>query len=223
MGYNELRMLIGQNESILWEGKPDKKCFILESVFNAMLPFALLWALIDGTLIMNTLLGDSSEFSGGMGLFILLFFTIHLMPVWIYLFGVISSMLRYKNTYYIITDRGLYSSSGVISCTTDVKMFAEMSNVALHRGVFDKMIGVGDVVVISETSGYNTVRYGTMSRGNVRASGNFTIKDIRDYERVFKIVKDVQTDVYADTMYPNALRPESNPGYNTKYSGRQDW
>ena len=32
-----------------------------------------------------------------------------------------------------------------------------------------------------------------------------------------KITMDIKTDVY----YPNALRPDENPGYNTKYKGEK--
>ena len=32
---------------ILYAGKPDKKCFIFESIFNPLLPFAVLWGLFD--------------------------------------------------------------------------------------------------------------------------------------------------------------------------------
>ena len=35
----DLKGMIGENEKILWEGKPSKKCFILESIFNPLLPF----------------------------------------------------------------------------------------------------------------------------------------------------------------------------------------
>ena len=45
----------------------------------------------------------------------------------------------------------------------------------------------------------------------------FAIQDIPDYQEVFQLVRRMQTDIYADTMYPNALRPENNPGYNTQY------
>lgn len=35
---SDLETMIGNNENILWRGRPDKKCFIFESIFNAMLP-----------------------------------------------------------------------------------------------------------------------------------------------------------------------------------------
>ena len=43
----ELRLMVGKGEKVLYFGKPDKKCFIYESVFNPLLPFAALWAVID--------------------------------------------------------------------------------------------------------------------------------------------------------------------------------
>lgn len=43
------------------------------------------------------------------------------------------------------------------------------------------------------------------------------ICDISDYLEVFQMIKQLQTDIYADTMYPNAKRPDVNPGYQTKY------
>lgn len=37
----ELKNMAGNDEMILYEGKPDKKCFIYESVFNPLLPVAI--------------------------------------------------------------------------------------------------------------------------------------------------------------------------------------
>ena len=44
---NELKSMVGMEETILYEGKPDKKCFIFESVFNPLLPVAIIWAVLD--------------------------------------------------------------------------------------------------------------------------------------------------------------------------------
>ena len=40
---SDLELMIGKDEKILWKGRPNKKCFILEGIFNPMLPFALVW------------------------------------------------------------------------------------------------------------------------------------------------------------------------------------
>ena len=76
----ELKSMVGMDETILYEGKPDKKCFILESVFNPLLPVAIIWAVIDMGFL-------GFGMGGGMPMFMLPFMLFHMMPVWIYLFG----------------------------------------------------------------------------------------------------------------------------------------
>ena len=34
---DDLKSMVGQDEKIMWEGKPSKKCFIFESIFKASL------------------------------------------------------------------------------------------------------------------------------------------------------------------------------------------
>ena len=44
---NDIIKMIGDNEKVKWEGKPNKKCFIFESIFNQLMPFALIWGIIN--------------------------------------------------------------------------------------------------------------------------------------------------------------------------------
>ena len=90
----ELKSMVGMDETILYEGKPDKKCFIFESIFNPLLPFAIIWAVFD--------LGFIGIGTGPMKVFMIPFMLFHMMPVWLYLAGVIFSFKKYRNTYYIV-------------------------------------------------------------------------------------------------------------------------
>ena len=208
---SELIALVSQNEKILWQGRPNMKCFILEAIFNPLLPVALIWGAIDGGFIYAALSGHLEDANANMpmGLMLIGFFSLHLMPVWIYLFGVLFSFLRYKNTSFLITDQGVYVSGGILTQNYERKPFAEMSNVNLHRGIFDQMLGVGDVIMTSNNDGYNTRH--SFFRG-------MTICDISEYAEIYQLVKKLQTDIYSDTMYPNDLRPTENHGYNTRYT-----
>lgn len=209
-----LEYMIGKDEKVFYKGKPDKLCFLLESIFNPLLPFALIWAAVDFS-IMGV--AAFAFFTRGMseinpfGLFaILAFFAFHLMPVWIYLGGILFTARKYKNTEYIVTDRGVYISGGIFTYNCEMKPFTDLAHVNIHRGIFDQMLGVGDVVMVCNHTGYN-------SHG-AHSLGGFTICDIKNYMWVFKLIKDLQTDIYADTMYPNDLRPKENHGYNTRYT-----
>lgn len=195
----ELKRMVGLDETILYEGKPEKRCFIFESIFNPLLPFAIIWALFD--------VGLLGKAVGSMQLFMIPFMLFHMMPVWLYLAGVIFAFKRYKNTYYIVTDHAVYISSGIFSMNLEAKTFAELSRVNLHRGIFDQMFNVGDVQITTNQ----------FTKKNMPAI--LGINSISNYSEVYQIVKKLQKDIYSDIMYPNDLRPEENHGYRTKYRG----
>lgn len=203
----DIKSIIGSGERILWEGKPDKKCFIFESIFNPLMPFAIIWAIFDFSIIGVGFNQAIQEGEKGLLFVLIPFFALHLMPVWIYLGGVLMTMARYKRTYYVVTDRAVYVSSGVFVKHINTKPFAEMTRIDLHRGVFDQMFNVGDIIATSNQLTQNG------------KSTTISIASVSNYIDVYNLVKKVQTDIYTDVMYPNAKRPSENPGYNTEYKG----
>lgn len=203
----DLKQMVNSGEKILWEGRPDSKCFKFETIFNPLLPFAIVWLLFDG-FVMG--FGLSTAFQMGQGfaaVFMIPFFLLHLMPVWLYLGGIILMRRRYQNTYYIVTDRAIYISGGVITKHVQTKPFAEMSHIDLHRGIFDQKFNVGDVICTSS------------QHSTEGATSAIKISSISNYIDVFNMVKKLQQDVYADIMYPNDKRTSENHGYNTEYKG----
>ncbi len=141
MHNNKLHQIVNPSDRIFWEGKPDFKCFIMESIFNPMLIIAILWGAIDLTFLYAALKTPNRPDA----LFLIAFFTLHLMPVWIYLFGVIGCVFNYINTAYIITDKRIYISKGAFSYTTEIIPINQITNISVHRGIFDGIFGVGDV------------------------------------------------------------------------------
>jgi len=195
----ELKSMVGNDETILYEGKPNKKCFVFESIFNPLLPVAIIWAVID--------LGFLGLASGSFNIIMTPFMLFHMMPVWIYLAGVIFAFRKYRNTYYIVTDHAVYISSGIFTMNLEAKTFAEQSRVNLHRGIFDQMFHVGDILITTNQ----------LTKKNMPAI--LHINSISNYTEVYQLVKKLQKDIYSDIMYPNDLRPKENHGYNTKYRG----
>jgi len=201
----QLKSMISENENIFWEGKPDKKCFIFETIFNPLMPFAIIWAIIDFGILGAVAFGAGEQ--DNILLFLIPFFALHLMPVWLYLGGVLLCTIRYKNTYYIVTDKAIYISGGIINKSFRTKPFAKMSHINLHRGLFDQIFKVGDVICTSNETDSNGV------------PATMVIGSIKNYTEVFNKIKKLQEDVYTDVMYPNDLRPKENHGYNTEYKG----
>ena len=87
---DELKSMVGVDEEIPYEGRPNKKCFIFESILNPLLPVAVIWAILDSTFLK---VGIESR-----NMIMLPFMLLHMMPVWIYLAGVIFSFKKYNYT-----------------------------------------------------------------------------------------------------------------------------
>lgn len=209
---SELEGMVGRDETILWRGKPDKKCFVFESIFNPMLPFALIWAIVDFGILGTLIFTGASDEMGGAVWAVVGFFALHLMPVWIYLGGLLFITRKYHNIEYIITDKGIYVSGGLFTYTYEMKPFTDLSHINIHRGIFDQWLGVGDVISqCNHTSSNSSSGHGGHSHG-------ISICDIPDYQKVFQMIRDLQTDIYSDTMFPNDMRPATNHGYRTQYT-----
>ena len=96
----DLRAFVGKDEEIMYEGKPNKTCFILECIFNDMLPEAIIIALFQMIFIGVVIYFKIS----GPGLIIVLcFLTLFLMPVRTYWTGVLFSSRKYTISFIVIS------------------------------------------------------------------------------------------------------------------------
>lgn len=192
-------------EELIWTGRPKKKAFIVNKLVP-LLPFVIIWLCFD-TFFIITFLGAMEGTQ--MIWFLIPFFLLHLAPVWIWLGNLVTSNKRWKNTKYYVTDKRIIIKNGVIAENYQTIYYKEIRNVTLHIGIIDKMLGVGDIYFDI----YGNMNYPT-SRATIGGMGFLDIEDYAElYPKLQKIVLDIQTDI----EYPNALRPESNPGYKTKY------
>lgn len=188
------------DESIIWKGTPKKSAFILNSTVK-MAPFALLWLFIDGFMI------STFAFSGmikQMAWFIVPFFAIHLLPVWIWIYQIVTAVGRWKNTEYAVTNKRIILRNGLVGYQYQTIYYTDISNVSLHVGMIDRMLGVGDVYISMSVC----LNGGTSSP---------TILDVEDPQRVYAMLQQTVMDIQTDIHYPNAMRPDNNPGYRTQY------
>ena len=102
----ELKKYVGSNEKIIYEGNQDFRCLIFETIFNPNLPLAIIWGAIDSIILL--VLNSTTVVNGGSGGFFMIsiFILVHMMPVWLYLFGIFTAIFKYRNITYIVTDKG---------------------------------------------------------------------------------------------------------------------
>lgn len=192
------------DEQVLFELKPKKNAFIINKTL-ALMPIALIWLALDSFFIVQMFSQGAMD---GMMLFIIPFFALHLMPVWIWLYNLLTANRRWKNTVYYVTDRRILIQSGFVAQELETIYYKDIRNVQLRTGVVDMMLKVGDV--------YFDIGM-VDSKGRPASKAFLDIENAQEvYLHVQKIVMDMQTDM----SYPNALRPNENPGYRTRYTGR---
>ncbi len=194
--------LIGKNEEILLRTKPNKNAFIVSQILH-MLPFALLWIFFDGFMIYMMVANDIfSHIPTFAIIFIVIFFLLHLMPFWFWLANTLTAWAQYKNIEYVLTSKRIIIKSGII---VDIKniYYTEVESVNVKVGIVDNMFKVGDIYIKCKQS-------------------TAFIMDIKQPYVVLNKIQEIVNDIKTDMIYPNALRPQINEGYNTKYTPKKE-
>ncbi len=197
--YDRSGPVLTAGESVLWRGKPKRSAFIATKSLT-MLPIALIWLLLDMNFI-------GVAFSGGEMLgFLIPFFALHLMPVWIWLANALTAGRRWKNTNYYVTNRRIIIQGGFLAVNETSLFYKDLRNAQLRIGLLDKLFSTGDIV-------FDT----GMIISNSRRSHGFVFEDLADAQEAYRRVQKVILDMQTDMEFPNAYRPQENPGYHTQY------
>ncbi len=194
----EIKDIIGNDEQILWQGKPKKKAFILGAVFK-MMPLALIWLLFDGGFIgMFIATGAAKVMPVGVLIFLIVFFMFHLIPVWIWIANIITASRQHKNLEYVFTNKRIIIKSGIIGIDFQNIYYSDIDSVNLKVGLVDKMLKVGDIYIKCHREAK-------------------VLFDISDPYFITQKLQQIVVDIKTDIEFPNAFRPEVNTGYKTTY------
>ena len=196
------RPVLSTGESILWHGKPKRSAFVATKSLT-LLPIAIIWLIFDMGFIMNMAGGG-----GGMAMFLIPFFALHLMPVWIWLANALTANRRWKNTHYYVTNRRIIIQGGFLAVNETSLFYKDIRNTNVRIGILDKLFNTGDIC-------FDTGTYTHTRNGHRLITHNF--EDLENAHEVYSKVQRIVLDMQTDIEYPNAFRPSENPGYNTEY------
>ena len=202
MRNNKIEDFLNEDEQILWRAKPKKSAFIWSKILN-MLPFALIWLAFDGAFIGLMVSFDLfSSMPVGLIIFLVVFFLFHLTPFWIWLSNVITATAQHKNIEYAFTDKRIIIRTGIIVDIQNI-FYMDIQSVNLTVGLIDRMLKVGDIYI---TTKLNTI----------------VLWDLENPYMIVNKLQKISSDIKTDMYFPNALRPEENEGFKTKYKGLKD-
>lgn len=207
----DYKQILNDNEKVLWEDKPQLTPFFassLSSIPIGLLVLYIVWNYYATYFNLSALQG------GGNSPSLTFLFMIPVM-----LLGISATisplyrLLEFKNVYYVITDKRVLIQNGLIGRDFQIIDFDKIQSAEVRVGILDKLLGGG--------SGSIYIDSGRLSYSRNRSySHPYVLLHIAKPYEVFSFFKKVSHDVKTDIEYPNALRPTSNPGYQTEYNNK---
>jgi membrane protein YdbS with pleckstrin-like domain len=191
---NKLKKFIKPNEKIMWEGRPDKEGFTLETIFHPLLIFALVVAEADAFMIFGMYNGiipvNTEEVS------IIPFLIFISFPIYLYLGRVILVDVRYRNTYYIITNAGVYHGNGVFTKHYEFTPLLGITNINITKGRIDRRLKLGCIKisaprVMPTEENKVVVEWGIDKKPSVTE-----LSCLKDYWEVYYLLKNLRNNAY---------------------------
>jgi hypothetical protein len=130
------------------------------------------------------------------------------IPIIFFAWSFLQKIFSFSNTSYAMTNKRVMMRTGFIG--TDFKSidYDKISDIEVTVNVVERAFNVGTIKFFS---GRTQTDEGTTTKLYDRWEA------IPNVYEVFKKIKQVSVDIKTDYNYPNAFRPEVNPGYKTKY------
>lgn len=198
---NEFQPVLDNNEKIINIAKPKLIPFLASGI--PFLIIGLVWALFDLSFV--TAFNSAPDKSDAVNMFLLPFIFVHMTPTWLSILNMFRLAFIFRNTSYAITNKRLILKSGFLGIDFKSIDYDKAQDLAVTVNPIENMFHVGTIKINSGNKD---------SRGNSVYDSMISISN--PYE-IFKQIKTVSVDIKTDWNYPNKLRPEENPGYQTEY------
>ena len=196
---SEIQKVLSSNEKIIWEGKPQKTPYIILNLGYTFFMFVVL-----STITRDSSTGQYDEVSP---VSLLIGFTL-------FIIAFIVMILNYNKIYYAITDKRLILQKGLIGRDFESIDFDKINSIAVNVGILDKLFGKNSGTILLDSGKLTTTKD---IDGKYSTKTDFhKLQFIDDAYNVYEKLKKVSTDVKSDINFPNALRPNKNPGYKTE-------
>lgn len=190
------------NEKILWTGKPKFIPYLATGFGAGIGVFIFVGIYYLGT---RNIKNEDGSVVGFQVWFAAI-------PIVFFLLGFLRRLFSYGNTSYGYTNKRVMMRTGFIG--TDFRSIDcdNISDVAVTVNLVERAFNVGTIKFFSGQTG---------TEGGQATKLYDVWEAIENPYEIFKKVKQVSVDIKTDFNYPDALRPDINPGYNTRYD-RQD-
>ena len=192
----EIDRILDPNEQILWRGKPQYRAYILKFLpatffglfwCSFLVPFY--WAVFTGKMPIFGWLVLGPHTLVGLGLLG--------TPLW--------ASLVYPYIEYAITNKRIITKAGFFARSFTTVDYTNLTDVSVNIGLIGRLTDTGDILFVSGMGIFT------------EKTGKHSISAIKKPYEVFKLLKKTYFDIKTDIEFPNKMRPDVNPGYQSEY------
>lgn len=207
MQNQEIQKILNSDEQVLWQGRPDGFVYGVQTFFSALFGVAI--AAVIGMVFVKGMIADAPWWATVL--------VIGFAAIW--LWGPIYRILLYPHLVYLITDKRIILQAGLIGRDFELVDYDKIESAGVNVGVLDKVLGRNTGSISIYANRLQTVTHHS-KHGSSTSTQNipFVLAHVVDPYTVFNFFKKTSFDIKADINYPNALRPDANPGYQTDYN-----
>ena len=198
----EFESVKDNDEEILWTGKPTFIPYVFSGLGIGlyMIGFGIV------ALIITLNVKPEIDSTGGYA------WLFGILPLLQGLYTFLKKLFSFSNTAYAYSTKRVMMRTGFIGTDFKTIDYDKISDIEVTVNVVERMYNVGSIRFFSGRT--------QTDEGNTTKLYDCWFAIENPYE-VFKLVKQTSVDIKTDFNYPNAMRPETNPGYNTKYDRKQ--
>ena len=185
--------MLAEGESVAMRIKPKALPYTLKKSATAIFAglvliviFAVFALSFNNDLSMLMLLNifENASFGGFKTLFTIVFLV---LPIAFISLRMVLAIKEHKNTEYVVTNKRVFISSGVLGVDCDHIYFYDIDSVRADVTFFEKIFGVGTVILASDSKGY-------------------AFRQISDVYKIANEIQAITRTEKTDALYPNDKR-----------------
>lgn len=146
--------LVKSDEKIVKTYTPNTTAYVLRKIL-LMLPVVLVWLLVDVVFIIYVAnIASDVAVNAGLVVCMVIFFALHLMPIWLWIWGATQTCSDLRNMEYVLTNKRLIIKNGIKSPNFTIINLKDIEAINYRKKSTDRLLKDGDISINSK---YNAV------------------------------------------------------------------
>lgn len=146
--------LVKSDEQIIKTHMPSTTAYVLRKLL-LLSPVILIWLLVDVVFIIYIAnIASDVAVNAGLVVCMVVFFALHLMPIWLWIWGITQTCSDLRSMEYLLTNKRLIIKNGIKTPNFTIINLKDIEAINYKKRCTDKLLKDGDISINSK---YNAI------------------------------------------------------------------